>query len=301
MESDCWYPREDVERGELLEEGGALGCGQWGEGAAGRAGFDALHVQDGFGGGNLAVFSEDFDQADGLVLALAGGWEVAGVEGADEAVVERCGVVVGAADGPFDAKGEGGEEHFIAAEEDVERIAGEGEALLQFHQVAVGILDAGKRRDALLRLAEEIGHGEMDAGHGREMVEVERKLGRGGGYGDAEIDQICDGLWLEEKGGEGGDGMCAGGLRLGGEGLAFDNTEVAYVDDDGEAGRRKAAPFMSEKIALGFGEREPFAGGAANKRGGNVAFEEEIDLIGDGGDVKSSIGCHGCVRCGDET
>src|SRR5205814_2351028 len=72
------------------------------------------------GSGRETELAEGLDHFHGLKLSGPGGGEVAGLERADQSLEMRAGEVVGAADRAADAQAESGQEHFVAAEQDVE-------------------------------------------------------------------------------------------------------------------------------------------------------------------------------------
>lgn len=122
----------------------------------------------------------------------------------EDAVVDGCGVVVGAADSAVCTGEHAEHEQFISAEEEIDFI-GDGPAVLEEVEVGAGEFDAGEVGEEVDGFFDVFVGGEVDVGETGDVVEVEGGVSAGFGDGFVIGEKVIDGFSFVEEGGHAGD------------------------------------------------------------------------------------------------
>eukprot|EP00754_Rhynchopus_humris_P037805 Rhum_TRINITY_DN2034_c0_g1::Rhum_TRINITY_DN2034_c0_g1_i1::g.5539::m.5539 len=222
--------------------------------------------------------------------------QVARVEGVEDLVVRAHGERVVERDGHrgLRAHGEGGHHLLGEAGHDVVLAALHLREVCVLGQVRRRVLDAVHRRDLRARRLQELPHRDRgrDVRHDGDVVVVEGGLRRGRGQVLHPVHHLRHVRRLEEGGRHGGDGVDTDALRLLGEDLRLLQRRGADVQDELRAGLRAVElrlVRLRDGNALLDGLAGALAGGAAQEDGARLHALDELNLLGDDGEVDLAV------------
>ena len=193
-----------------------------------------------------------------LVLDLAGGLQLTGVELLPQLKEQLRHCAVGAADAAAGAHDQTGDQLLVGSVEHEHALVPPQLDVLGGHG---GVLDA-YHFGVFLHLPQQ-GQGEGHAGQLGDVVNDKVRIGGGGG----DVVPIGgDGLFrqVEVDGGDGGDGVHTQALRVGGQGLTVLGVVAGHVGNDGHAALVGLHHVLQHQLALFHALVDALTGGAAH-------------------------------------